>query len=120
VKLKIEFAPIHPLQLQPTATAILILFVSCYLGRVVGRTQHAALMLQTLADVVHDAIGLMLMLMIMTHPSRYSYIASYRSLLRIELSGRVGQVLRCSTDVALRYCGKMSSLKELPTGFLNQ
>jgi hypothetical protein len=39
---------------------------------------------------------------------------------RIELPGRVVQVLRCSTDVALRYCGKMSSLKELPTGFLNQ
>jgi hypothetical protein len=39
---------------------------------------------------------------------------------RIELPGHVVQVLRCSTDVALRYCGKMSSLKELPTGFLHQ
>jgi hypothetical protein len=45
---------------------------------------------------------------------------------RIELElpgqGRVVQVqvLRCSTDLALRDCGKLSSLKELPTGFLNQ
>jgi hypothetical protein len=40
--------------------------------------------------------------------------------LRIELPGHVVQGLRCSTDVALRYCGKMCSVKKLPTGFLNQ
>eukprot|EP00962_Isochrysis_galbana_P041586 scaffold15313_cov132-Isochrysis_galbana.AAC.6 len=34
---------------------------------------------------------------------------------RIELPGRVVQILRCSTDVALWYGGKMSSLKDVPT-----